>query len=248
MYMPPGPEPTTRRLKNVAAGAWIEGTNDSDSGSPERGRREGLRMAEEDLSRRTPTIRRLLETFGDLGPDGIGIDVATGLPLSNTFLECGTGVDFVAYDSEIDAYNERILAAYEQGALKDLTLGDKIRTRAAVQEAFATLTPKRLEHDGDTVRIGGLELVSHRESFRDGSSYQHLTIETAGEEARFLALFYPTPFHERPDTLWPTSARGPFDVLVVDDGTTAILRDSEGFAWILDLPRQIIVQVIGTRE
>jgi len=33
------------------------------------------------------------------------------------------------------------------------------------------------------------------------------------------------------------------DLVVVDDGTTAVVRARDGFTWVVDLPRRIVVQV-----
>jgi len=44
---------------------------------------------------------------------------------------------------------------------------------------------------------------------------------------------------------WPAFAKGPFEGVLVDDETTAILRDADGYAWVFDLPRALVVQVSG---
>lgn len=58
-----------------------------------------------------------------------------------------------------------------------------------------------------------------------------------------LFLFYPTPFVHRPGALWPTAAPGPFDVVVADSETTAMVRDAHGHVWVIDLPQAAIVQI-----
>jgi hypothetical protein len=39
--------------------------------------------------------------------------------------------------------------------------------------------------------------------------------------------------------------RGPFAAIVVDDQTTLLLRDAAGYAWVIDLPRAVIIQVVA---
>lgn len=71
-------------------------------------RRDGAAAAQDDIAAGTPWVRRLLASApGDVGTDGMGVDRATGLPLCNTFLSCGTGVDFEAYRAENKAYEAR---------------------------------------------------------------------------------------------------------------------------------------------
>jgi hypothetical protein len=160
---------------------------------------------------------------------------------------CGTGVDFVAYRAENKAYNERIFAAYAAGSLKRFSLKHKLRGANAVRKLFATARLTRLAKDGDMLDVadGKYKVTYHYEVFEDGSAGGHVTLARAACEAQFVRLFYPTPYHDRPGTLWTTYAPGPFEALVADDATTAILRDAERYAWVIDLPRAIIVQVVG---
>ena len=98
-----------------------------------RGWQQGCEAADRDIARGTPWIRRHLEGDGDLESDGVGIHLGTGLPLSNTSLTRSTWVDLAAYDAANTAYNERILAAYADGNLKDFSLGHKVRTKTAIR-------------------------------------------------------------------------------------------------------------------
>lgn len=207
--------------------------------SVERGRREGIEAAERDIARGTPSIRRLLRPVGNMTPDGIGIDEATGLPLRNTMLGCGNGVDSVARAAGIAAYNARILEAHRKGELRSLTLGHKLRTPSEVQALFDVLRPVRLSKQGDRAETAGGEFaVAYGGEF---SGY--LTLARRGGVPEAPRLLYPwlvgSPF---PDIRMPPE---PFDVLFADDDTTAVVRDGNGFAWIIDLPRGIPIQVLG---
>lgn len=217
-------------LPQAGVDLWLPRPHKSDGASAERGRQEGLREAEIDLARGTPYLRRGLDTYADLPLNGVGVDRTTGLPLDNTALECGTGVDGVAYAAENEAYSERILEAYERGDLKDLSLAYKIRTASAVRALFADAEPRRLERDEDRVEACGGKFVL---TYRD---WDAVTLARSGSRPRALRLI-----------AVGMGAHGPFDVLIVDDGTTAILRDKDGFAWIVDLPRGIVVQVLDTK-
>ena len=214
----------------------------SDSGSPERGRRAGVLAAVRDLADGTPVIRRLLETDWNIGSDGIGIDIETGLPLANTWLMCGAGVDFVAYGAEIEEYNRRIMAAHTRGELGHLSLRRKLRTTSALRAMFAAGRPQRLAKEGDRIAAANGEFVLAYEVPHSDCCFVMLTRQ--GGEPATLRLLNPAPFAERPDTLSGTWAPGPFDLLIADGDTTAILKDADGFAWIVDLSRGVVVQVI----
>jgi hypothetical protein len=216
-----------------------------DHASRERGRHEGVEAAEADLARGTPSIRRCLEDHVDsLGSDGLGIDRETGLPVRNATLMCGTGVDFIAYAAEIEAYNERILAAWAEGRLKRHSLSHKLRTPAQVRALFAAARPVHLARDGDTLGVaGGKYTLTYHDKY--GGRSTHLTLTGPDGEPQTVRTIYPYGYVDLLDGLRPGFARGPFRVIVVDEETTAIARDADAYAWVIDLPRGIIVQVAG---
>ncbi len=215
--------------------------------STESGRLEGLRRADRDIQAGTPWVLRFIEWDGDLMSDGVGIDSTTGLPLQNANLDCGTGVDFVAYKAEVSAYNERILAAHADGTLDGLSLSGKLRSKAALRDLLGSASRTVLAEDGDRLgtALGRQGVVYRRETFVDGSESQRLELEGAGGERQTLLTLYPCNYVDRPRALWPSMPRGPFEGVIVDDATTAILRDSEGFAWVIDLVRGLVLQVAG---
>jgi hypothetical protein len=74
--------------------------------------------------------------------------------------------------------------------------------------------------------------------------FDRVTLTRTGGDSRRLLLAYPDNF--RHGARSRAFAPGPFDVWFADKGTTAVLRDADGYAWIIDLPRRIVVQVVDT--
>lgn len=143
----------------VAESARMTGRNEAAaSATPipyEQDRREGRDKAERDMERGRPRIRRLPDARdgSDVESDGIGIDRETGLGLWNTMLMCGTGVDFEAYHAEIEACNDRILAAHAAGRFDRFRLDHKLRTLEEVRVRFAGPDVVRLAKGGDSLEI-----------------------------------------------------------------------------------------------
>jgi len=202
----------------------------------EDARRRALADAERDLAEGTPWILRALRSYEDLDADGIGLDRETGVPLRNTadgYAEAmGGGADGV-YD---DAYRARIRAAYSAGALGRCSLAHKLRDEATIDALFARSDPTRLAEDGNaaTDPSGKYRLVYHRDSV-----LEHVSLDRESARSAFVRLHHASPEEGG------TFATGPLDVLFADDDTTAILRDAEGYAWVVDLPRALVVQRIG---
>jgi hypothetical protein len=203
---------------------WLAGERDpvSDDESEERGRVEGSREAERDLANGTPWLRRSLGGANALDGE-LGIDRETGLPLQDTTLFCGTGVDFVAYRAAIKAYNERMLRAHAAGELRRFRLDGKLRgyeeLRALAEARESTYIPA----GETTIAAGG------REYFVD-----------ANERGQEVRGFYMVDGARRLQPL--ISPKGPFHVCLVDDETTLIVRDDDDGFWIIDVPRLVVVQ------
>lgn len=214
-----------------------------------RGRRAGVEAAGRDIARGTPWIRRSLDSSEeDLDIDGVGLDRETGLPLRNTTLECSTGVDWAAYRVENRAYNERILAAHAEGKLARYTLRRKLRTKADLGRLLAAPPPIRFAKDGDSATVAGGRYRFHYELkvFRDNSGEStDLFLARGEEQPRWVRLLYPSGYTARPKLLWPTGADGPLEIWIVDQETTALVRDRDRFVWVVDLPRALVVQVVG---
>lgn len=215
----------------LAAGSWL------------RGRAAGLKAADEDIASGTPCIRELLFWRIHLTPDGWGIDRETGLPLQDTARICGTGADPVADRAENAAYNARIRAAFAAGKLRSFSLDHKVRTGREIQSLFAASSPTELVEDGDKLRTAnGTYEVTYRPILCGGDEdLLLLDIAAHGGEVREHQLFYPRDF-AGPRL---TPARAPFAAIVVDDQTTLLLRDAAGYAWVIDLPRAVIIQVVA---
>ena len=161
------------------------------------------------------------------------------MPLSNAALYCGTGVDFVAYDAEIEGYNERILAAHTEGETDQFSLKHKLRTREAMDALFAKRRSVRLEKDGQTLEVaGGTYTIKYVQKHGE-LEWSHAT-----RPHYFIFMHYPEGSGRWPDEL----PRGPFDVLIQENDTTAILRDAERCVWVIDLPRAVVVQVVPPSE
>lgn len=206
-------------------------------------RRVGREAAERDIARGTPWIRLRVNGFGDLPPSGIGIDRRTGLPIDDCGFWCGTCA--AAHDTaEEDAYNECVLEALAAGRLKGLLLDHKVRTKEALRVLFASARATILSEDSAAFDIGKMRITYSHEVYESGASLDHVYL-AAGSARTWLRLLYPPRFAGPPDRPWPTPARGPFEVVVADDGTTAVLRDADGYAWVVDLPRALVLQVAG---
>ena len=212
-----------------ATGSWV------------RGRLDGAKAAEEDIARGTPWIREHLGYRVDVDSGGFGIDRETGLPLENTWLLCSHGVDFTTYRAENDAYNDTIRDAFAAGKLAAYSLRHTVRTAEGIGALFAASRPTELGDRG-VLRIVRPERwmmfvvyeVRHDGHTRRSDEVHDLEVSALGREPRTLSLRHPIEF-----------VRGPLAAVVTDGQTTVILRDADDFAWVIDLPRGVIVQVVG---
>lgn len=218
-------------MVGISTYGWLE-----QNAAVERAAAEGAATAERHIAQGIPFLRRGLDGFENIDADGLGIDPATGLPLWNTALMCGTGVNWEAYAAEIASYNARIMAAHAAGKLDGCRLGHKRRTRTELAALLATHRPTRLAKHDDTLQVanGKYRFVYERIVCGDQSESAWLEMATGDQVPEFVRLIYPMGFEYAP---------GPYDILIVDDDTTAVVRDARGFAWVYDLPRRVVVQV-----
>jgi hypothetical protein len=210
----------------------------------ERSRRAGEGTAERDIARGEPTIRMALAgTSWDtplLTAEGLGIDRTTGLPLENRLCWCSPPGPCLE-DAEDAAYNARIRAAHATGRLERYRLDGKLRTREAVAALFAAGASFRLEQEGDsaTIPAAACTLV-----LGEGHACRDVEVRTEDREPRLVHLAY-SLVTERRREVATRAATGPFEGVVTDAGTTAVLRDGDGSAWIIDLPRAVVVQYLA---
>jgi hypothetical protein len=204
-------------------------------------RRMGREAAEWDIANGTPRIRMPVDGLGDLPEDGVGIDRDTGLPIEDCSYWCGTCAA-QHEDAEDDAYNERIRETLEAGSLERFRLGHKLRTRTQLASLFAAGGAVRLATDGATLGVGTAVIaVTYRHRvWDDGSDSHWIQVTTSAGESKRLRLFYPSA-----GALGFRPPRGPFEALVADGETTLILRDVNGYGWVVDLPSSVVVQVAG---
>jgi len=214
--------------------------------SRREGRAEGLRRATEAIQRGEPYILAW-NGAGDLSPEGLGIDTDTGLPLRNCSLVCPTGVDVISYEAEVDACNEAIRRAWRAGELKGFDLRPKLRTKAMLRKLFASSAPTLLARDGDSIRTadGSCSVTYRYMAWPDGSESRYLRLKTPQTRGEGDWIVYPCGYVDRPGVLYMTEPPPPFEGMVVDDGTTAILRDADRYVWVIDLPHGLVVQVVG---
>ncbi|HEX5135453.1 MAG TPA: hypothetical protein VFY93_00645 [Planctomycetota bacterium] len=207
---------------------------------------EGREEAAEAIAKGRPRLRRAFETSDRLPPDGIGIDRDTGLPLQNTTHWCANcrWQDFFGGARDA-AYNERILEALAAGKLDRFRLRHKLRTKDQIASLFSGVRPDRLEADGAVLSIGrgAFDITYHHDVQRDDNEFNWLIV-SAGGTSELLRLSYPTSYVDRPGS-GRRGSRGPYDAVVADDETSLILRDADGYAWVIDLPGGLVVEVAG---
>jgi len=212
------------------------------AGELRKARTEGREAAEEDIAKGTPRVRRRINTFGHLPRDGVAVDRETGLPLANTAQWCGTCArlwgDLEAASNE--GYNACIREAFTAGRLQSFRLDRKLRDKATLRTLFATGQPTVLKGDGATASVGEVGIALYEDE-----ELRVIELTPASGGHRVLYPRYPYEYADAPKTLSMQYAPGPFEVLIVDEETTAIFRDGVGYAWIYDLPRGIILEVIG---
>lgn len=211
-------------------------------GSWLRGRMEGFNAAMTDIANGEPRIRRSLGRLAwpTLTDDGYGIDLDTGLPLEDTTLLCGTGVDHIARGAENAAYNAAIRAAARHGELDRFSLRHKLRTQEELRPLFAPGHAVALAGDGDALRTKGGMTITYRR--RSG---ERTCFEVTGHDADLTIPWLVYPPHFADLDVGGMPADGPFEAVLADEQTTVILRDGRGFAWIVDLPTMILVQLAG---
>ncbi len=154
------------------------------------------------------------------------IDRATGLPLRDAELICGTGVDVEAYDAVIAGYRAEVARALAAGELEGRTLLHKIPDEAALRARF----------DAEDAIV--IDTAEGTLATPDGSEVQW---RTATYDDVLVAFDVRDPTTGRGGSL-PFNRR-PLRILWDHGGTTLVALGADGSLATVDIPTRTWIAV-----